>query len=191
MKIAIDDPDLRLLASISASIRGDHEHASNLWRGSPFEWIRGCSSRQKGAIFESLVAGWCAAKGLNVTRTGDSDADRIIEGLRVEIKGSTLWKAGHYKFQQLRDQNYHVAICLGISPFDAHCWTIPKDEIMLRWKNKEIKEIKPQHRGSAGTDTAWLDIRPASPPGWIKPWGGRLSEAFQVMRTLADRGGHS
>ncbi len=188
MTIAIDDPDVQMLASISASIRGDYAQASNSWRGSPFEWIPGCPSRQKGAIFESLVAGWCAAKGLNVTRSGDSDADRIIEEPRVEIKGSTLWKAGRCKFQQLRDRNYHAAVCLGISPFDAHCWTIPKDEIMRRWENREISS---RHGGSAGTDTAWLDIRPASPPRWIKPWGGRLSEAFEVLRSPADRGGHS
>ena len=188
MTIAIDDPDVRLPASLSASISGDYAQASNSWRGSPFEWILGCPSRQKGAIFESLVAGWCAAKGLNVTRTGDSDADRIVERLRVEIKGSTLWKAGRYKFQQLRDQNYDCAVCLGISPFDAHCWTIPKDEIMCRWRNGEISS---QHGGSAGTDTAWLDVRPGSAPIWIEPWGGRLSEAFEVLKRLADRGGRS
>ena len=188
MTIAIRDPEVQRLASTSAAIKGDYSRASGTWTGSPFEWILGCPSRQKGAIFEALVAGWCDAKGLNVSRTGDSDADRIIEGMRVEIKGSTLWKAGRYKFQQLRDQNYDCAICLGISPFDAHCWTIPKDEIMRRWRSGEISS---QHGGSTGTDTAWIDVRPESPPKWIEPWGGRLSDAFEVLRGLADRGGHS
>ena len=40
-----------------------------------------------------------------------------------------------YKFQQLRDQNYEFAICLGISPFSAHCWVLPKAEIMDRWRD--------------------------------------------------------
>lgn len=183
MTTTINDPDVQLLASISASISGDYNQASRLWRGSPFEWILGCPSRQKGAIFESLVAGWCAAKGLNVTRTGDSDADRVIEGLRIEIKGSTLWKAGRYKFQQLRDQNYDAAICLGISPFDAHCWTIPKNEIMRRWDEGDISS---QHGGSAGTDTAWIDLDPSNPPRWMQTWGGRLSGALSILRTLAE-----
>lgn len=177
----INDPDVRILASIASSIQGDYDQVSELWEGSPFEWIRGRPSRQKGAIFESLIAGWCAAKGLNVMRTGDSDADRIVEGLRIEIKGSTLWQGGNYKFQQLRDQNYDAAICLGISPFDAHCWTIPKNEIMERWRNKDIS---PQHGGSAGTDTAWIDVTPTSPPEWIRTWGGRLSDAFEVLKNL-------
>ena len=39
-----------------------------------------------GSIGEQLVAGWFAAKGLDVLRTGDSEADRVIDGKRVEIK---------------------------------------------------------------------------------------------------------
>ncbi len=26
------------------------------------------------------------------------------------------------------------AVCLGISPFDAHCWVLPKAEIVDRWR---------------------------------------------------------
>ncbi len=67
----------------------------------------------------------CAAKGLAVERSRDSEADRVIAGVRVEIKFSTLWRdRGGYTFQQLRDQNYEVAVFLGISPFDAHCWVV-------------------------------------------------------------------
>jgi hypothetical protein len=47
----------------------------------------------------------------------------LINGHRVEIKFSTLWQEGIYNFQQIRDQNYEYAVCLGISPFEAHCET--------------------------------------------------------------------
>ena len=184
MQKRIEDPEVQLLVSISASIRYDYAQHSDIWNGSPFEWMIKCPSRQKGAIFESLVAGWCAAKGLDVARTGDSDADRVIEGLRIEMKGSTLWKAGRYKFQQLRDQNHDAAICLGISPFDAHCWVIPKKEIMRRWRRGDISS---QHGGSAGTNTAWIDIMPTNPPAWIRSWGGRLSKAFEILENLANQ----
>ena len=185
MKKTIDDPDVQMLASISASIKNDYKQTSTIWKESPFEWILGCPSRQKGAIFESLVAGWCAAKNLNVTRTGDSEADRVIEGLRIEIKGSTLWKNGSYKFQQLRNQNYDAVICLGISPFDAHCWTIPKEEVMDRWG---MGEISSQHGGRSGTDTAWISIEPNNPNSWLWQWGGRLSEAYGILVKLAREG---
>ena len=182
----ITDPDVRHLASLAASMEADYVETSNIWHGSPFEWIKGCASRRKGAIVESLVAGWCAAKNLNVTRTGDTEADRIIEGLRIEIKGSTLWKSGIYGFQQLRDQDYDAVVCLGLSPFDAHCWTIPKSEIMARWENGDIRS---QHGGEEGSDTAWIHIRPTRQDSWLWDWGGRLSEAHEILVQLAKNAG--
>lgn len=87
-----------------------------------------------------------------MVKSPDSDADRNIAGTRAEIKFSTLWKSGVYKFQQLRDQNYQVAVCLGIGPFDAHCWAIPKTFIMQNWGKAE--GLTPQHGGARGPDTA-------------------------------------
>ena len=77
-----------------------------MWLGSPFYWIKGRPSRQVGTIGEALVAGWAAAKGFEVQRPLSSDHDRRIEGLKVEIKFSTLWTDHEiFKFQQLRDQD--------------------------------------------------------------------------------------
>jgi hypothetical protein len=80
-----------------------------------------------GKIGEQLVEVLCKAMGLDVKSSGDSEADLIIAGRRVEVKFSTLWESGHYKFQQIRDQNYEFAVCLGFSPFDVHCWVISKE----------------------------------------------------------------
>ena len=126
----ITDPDVQLLAAIASTLRADYEKVDLSWEGSPFEWVKTRPSRQVGKIAEDLVAGWLAAKGFNVSRCTDSDADRVIESKRVEIKSSTLWRNGQYKFQQIRDQNYDIAICLGISPFEAHCWVIEKSVLM-------------------------------------------------------------
>ena len=117
--------------------------------------------------------------GLQVTRPKDSEADLVISGRRFEIKGSTLWEAGMYKFQQVRRQNYDALICLGLSPFDAHCWIISKAEVLVRW---DTREIQPQHGGSSGRDTAWLDINPNAPPEWLVGLGGSLSEAKRILR---------
>lgn len=126
----IDDPNVRLLAGLASTLHPDYLDQDYSWKGSPFAWIRTRQSRQVGKIGEQLVAGYLAAKEFDVVRSPDSDADRIINGVRIEIKFSTLWKAASYKFQQLRDQNYEIAICLGISPFNAHCWVIPKKVIL-------------------------------------------------------------
>ena len=94
----------------------------------------------------------------------------------MEIKFSTLWASGVYKFQQLRDQDYDFAICLGISPFDAHCWVISK--AVLR---QHVIGHTPQHIGRGGTDTFWISFPSLTPPSWLEACGGSLASAFQVL----------
>lgn len=180
----IKDREVKTLAGLAAALKGDYVRtgADDPWAGSPFAWIRTRPSRQVGKIGEQLVAGWCAAKGLDVTASGDSEADRVIAGRRVEIKFSTLWETGVYKFQQFRDQDYEYAICLGISPFDAQCWVISKALLL-----KHVIGHTPQHRGRGGTDTFWLSFEASVPPRWLAACGGSLAEAYSIMRKWQPR----
>jgi hypothetical protein len=175
----VTDPEVQLLAGIAHTLQADYAAALLPWQDSPFAWIKTRPSRQVGSIGEKLLSGYLAAKGFNVARSPDSEADRVIEGLRCEIKFSTLWEGGFYKFQQLRDQNYALAICLGISPFDAHCWVLAKDEVLRRWKARD--GIEPQHGGKRGADTAWLMVGPAQVPQWLAACGGSLTLAVAVL----------
>jgi hypothetical protein len=176
---SIADEDVQVLAGISAMLQPDYVNPAQeaLWAGSPFAWVRTRPSRQVGKIGEQLVAGWCAAKGLDVTATGDSEADRVIMGRRAEIKFSTLWASGTYTFQQFRDQNYEIAICLGICPFNAHCWVITKATLY-----SHVIGHTPQHGGSRGQDTFWIQVDPDAPPPWLAECGGRLSDAYRILR---------
>ena len=177
----ISDREVRLLASIAVTLEADYVRDEDaLWTASPFAWIRSQPSRTRGKIGEQLVSGWCAAKGLDVTASRDSEADRVIGGHRIEVKSSTLWSTGVYKFQQIRDQRYEYVICLGISPFDAHCWVIPKSVVIAYPLKPGVAQ---QHGGRAGRDTFWLSLTPSSPPAWLASWGGPLSQAFEVMRS--------
>lgn len=157
----------------------DYAGPDTAWAGSPFAWIKARPSRQVGAIGERLVSGWLAAKGFNVARSPDSDADRLIEGKRVEIKLSTLWRNGNYKFQQLRDQRYDLVVCLGLSPFDAHCWVLPKAVVLDRWRRRD--GIYSQHGGEAGSDTAWLTVSPTRTADWLAEFGGSLRRAVEII----------
>jgi len=179
MNHRITAPDVQLLASLSATLSRDYAEDELAWLGSPFAWIKTRPSRQVGAIGEQLVAGWCAAKDLDVTKSSDPEADRIIEDHRVEIEFSTLWKNGSYKFQQLRDQHYQLAICLGLSPFDAHCWVLPKELILNSWGR--MPGLASQHGGRAGSDTAWLSVYRNNVPEWLMPQGGTLRQGYQVL----------
>ena len=169
--------------TIAGTLHADYDNDDLSWSGSPFAWIKfRPSSKQRGTIGEQLIAGFFAAKDFDVTRCPDSEADRIINGIRVEIKFSTLWEAGSYKFQQLRDHHYDVGIWLGVSPFNAHCWVVPKSVIMHRWSTGEIKT---QHGGRAGSDTAWLTVDPTIVPQWLSSLGGTLSQAVSSFRQLS------
>lgn len=178
----IEDAEFRILASISQALQVDDASEDSRWEGSPFRWIKSRSSRQRGAIGEKLVSGWLAARSFNVSRSTDSEADRVIEHKRVEIKFSTLWRNGRYKFQQLRDQNYDLAICLGVSPFTAHCWVIPKEDILRMWRVDGL--IHGQHGGAAGADTAWIDVPVDAIPPWLSEYGGSLSEGLSILSEI-------
>lgn len=172
---SIKNKDVQLLASIAAGLQPDYMGRDAAWDGSPFAWIKTRPSRQIGKIGEQLIAGWCAAKGLNVSRSTSSDADKVIESLRVEIKFSTLWQGGFYKFQQVRDQKYDVLVCLGVSPFDAHVWVMKKKDI-------PFKKLEHQHGGSRGTDTWWIQVDPNHIPAWLRTQTGKLKSLTEFFK---------
>ena len=181
------DSDVREIVSIAENLRSEYKSYNSDWTESPFAWIKGLPSRTRGKIGEQLIEHWCTEQNFNVRPSPDSEADRIINGLRVEIKSSTLWTSGIYKFQQLRDQAYDVVICLGLSPYDVHCWILSKKVIMEQWRSGGIGS---QHGGHQGTDTAWLEVKPNAPQAWLTPQDGRPADAIKILRQFAETRHH-
>ena len=178
----IGDPEVRELAAYAQLIRADYESDEpDPWQDSPFGWIRTHPSRTVGAIGEKLVAAWCAANGFNVVRSPDSEADRVIEGHRFEIKFSTVWQTGIYKFQQIRDQDYDFLFALGISPFNAHAWILPKSVLSTRPSG-----LRRQHGGARGRDTDWLRVTVGHEHEWMSPYGGTLAAAREFLVGLGE-----
>jgi len=181
MTSRINDPEVRVLAKIARSCKRHYTKKGHApWAGSPFEWmVPKISSRQRGKIGEQLIKSWLENHGLKVEPSKDTQADLLVAGHRCEVKFSTLWEKGIYKFQQIRKQNYDFLICLGISPFDAHCWVIPK---AVAWNHATS-----QHTGKSGKETRWLSINPAKPDDWLKEYGGSLRDAYNsLLRQLKD-----
>lgn len=182
LQFSISDPDTRILASLAQGLQGDYINPeTDPWTGSPFAWIRTRPSRQRGKIGEQLLAGWCATHDLNVSRSPDSEADRIVENHRVEIKFSTVWANGSYLFQQIRNQNYDLLICLGISPFMAHAWILSKKEVTKKILGHSEYS---QHRGRQGSDTYWLRVSPDEGHVVFSPQSGKLSAVYKKLAEL-------
>jgi len=182
----IRDTDVRLLASLAATLEEENITAEErrMWEGSPFYWIKSRPSRTVGKIGEQLVSAWAAAKGFDVTRPVNSGHDRIIGGLKIEIKFSTLWTDSRiFKFQQLRDQDYEYAFLLGVSPYDAQAWLVPKFEL----SSDRPPHLIPQHGGSAGHDTRWLSFPAEKPPRWIEQFGGTLAAVDKLLTSIIGR----
>lgn len=156
------------------------EDKASEWVNSPFKWIRGLASRRKGKVGEEIIAQWLTAEGLETGSSEGTGSDIMVNGVHVEVKMSMRWVSGTYRFQQIRDQNYDLLICLGLSPSEAHCWVLPKALLLER----VIGQGRGQHGGAGAAETAWLTVDPKSPEAWLRPRYGNLDEAVALIRQL-------
>ena len=178
----IADPNVQFLINVASAIKADYRDDLLDWEKSPFGWIKLRSSAQRGKIGKRLISSWLEEQGLAVQPYVGNDADYVVNGKPITIKFSTLWKQGFYKFQQIKDYEYDILICLGISPFDAHSWIFTKQFLLAGWGN--LEGFGSQHGGQGGVDTAWIHIKPDAPQGWLAPHGGTLPEALDRLTQL-------
>lgn len=92
-------------------------HQSCPYEKSNFRFIKNLSSKKKGAIFEKIFEEYMISNGHTIEKSKSSDHDRIVNGHKVEIKGSFLWENGKFRFQQIRvNQDYDYIVFLAIYP---------------------------------------------------------------------------
>jgi site-specific DNA-methyltransferase (adenine-specific) len=170
--------DFIMLAASASHLRdelqGESEETDNLWKNSPFGWVLQLSAAKKGKLARQLVYIWCQRRGLSVGYTRGSNPLMVNER-QIAIKMSTLWADGKYKFQQIRDKGYDYVVCLGISPFELHCWIFEREYA--------IKNATPQHKSATGAEY-WIAINPNKIDDWAKKCGGTLDQAYLVLKEL-------
>jgi hypothetical protein len=69
-----------------------------------------------------------------------------------------------------------LALLLGLSPFAASCWVVPKPVLLEQPFRAGLSH---QHGGQAGTDTVWLRFKAGAPPAWLSAYGGALRTAYE------------
>lgn len=175
----VGDEHLKKFIEVTNGLSEKYAKQLEGWTGSPFAWILTLPSRTRGAVGEEIVAAWLTSNGSKVSRASHTGCDRIVDGENMEIKFSTRWKTGGFKFQQLRDQDYASVFCLGVSPNDVQAWLIPK---AVAWDH-----ATPQHGGRLGTDTKWLCFQADSPPNWLSAYGGSLADVLAILQNSNKR----
>ncbi|MFP7762034.1 hypothetical protein [Marisediminicola sp. LYQ85] len=151
---------------------------SPAWRGSPFEWIQTMPPAKRGSVGRRLVERWAQQAGFDAESwtSDDKQIYLLINGFRVQVKFSTLWQSGFYRFQQIRDRDFDFCFCLGLSPKSVHAWLIPKDAL-----DAHVIGHLGQHTGSQAQETAWLTVYPSDPPQWLTWFGDDLDHVAQML----------
>src|SRR5690606_20259836 len=149
----------------------------DLYAGSVWEPVLKESSRRRGKFGENLsiqIYDQMLKRELPRLRslakhTKNSESDMDVLDTLIEVKTSKLWYTPngdhHFKFQQIRDQQYSYAFLLGYLPDgDLMCWLVPK---------RVIRANSVGQHGGMNSDVKWsANISPDDIPNWMKPYGG-------------------
>ena len=182
MSAQIHDPEVARLVEIANRLEHRYVDDGDVWDGSPFEWIRGgLASRRKGVALKSSCPNGVSRKDCKLPNPGTVMLIASSPDCEQRFKAPLCGRMVRTDFSKSGTKNYRILLCMGISPYDAHCWVIPKDDVMRLWDEGIITS---QHGGSGGSDTAWIAVNPASPPNWIRPYGGTLTAGFARLRSL-------
>jgi len=102
---------------------------------SKFKPIRNMTSKRKGRFFEVLTEEYVDKElGFKVSKPENTDHDTVINGKKVEIKGSFRWVVDgvltHFRWQQIRpSQDYEYMIFLALDPLKCEFYCGEKQEI--------------------------------------------------------------
>jgi hypothetical protein len=174
------EKDFEYLTRIMRGLESQHP-GTQTWDESPFKWILALPAATKGAVGRQLVTSWGHTLGIfpqQITKDGQIYLD--VNGAIVQVKFSTLWDSGYYRFQQIRDRDYDYCLCFGLAPFDMNAWLIPKKVL-----DTHVIGTKGQHTGTGSSETWWLEVSPATQEPWLEDFGGQLADVGLQLKSLA------
>lgn len=141
--------------------------------GSPFLPLKTLPSRSKGAQMEAIVRELMAKEGHEVDKPASSEHDMIIDGLKVELKGSFLWSGSDtYVFQQIRDQDYDILVAAAFAPDELVLLAATKEQVRERIMNDEHR----QHGGGSNDSGTWWIRGSLEDLDWMRPLEDVLAE---------------
>ena len=151
------------------------------WDDSPHKWVLSLASASKGSVGRQLAMDWGRSLGITLKQVSiDKQIYLELDDVRIQVKFSTLWDSGYYRFQQIRDKDYDFCLCLGVAPFDMNSWLIPKAALDIY-----VIGSKGQHTGAGSGETWWLEASPTGQEQWLEDFGGQLADVGMELQRLA------
>lgn len=173
------EDDLDFLTQVLQVLEEDYP-GTRAWDESPFKWVLAQPPATKGSIARQLIIEWANLHGLFPKQVSiDNQLYLDLDGILIQIKFSTQWDNGYYRFQQIRERDYDYCLCFGLAPFDMNAWLIPKSILDTR-----VIGTRGQHTGSGSGETWWLEIAPGNPESWLDECGGQLNDVAQQLKAL-------
>jgi hypothetical protein len=172
-------PDVDFFMRTSLDLHDQHPELRE-WPDSAFDWTLRVATGTRGAIGRQLAEAWIASMGIPTGRLSEYNRHYVLAwNYRIQVKTSTLWDSGNFRFQQIRDQNYDFLLCLGLMPTDVSAWLIPKQTVI-----EHLDGVGGQHTGASARETLWMNPVPGANGTWIDEYGDQLSDVRQLLLQL-------
>lgn len=150
------------------------------WENSPVKFILTLPPSTKGSLGRKITKFWALNNGYEAElEHADKQHYVLIEGLRFQVKLSTPWDTGTYRFQQIRNTDFDGGFFIGVSAHDIHVWVIPKEIL-----DTHVIGSLGQHTGQDASDTWWLEVNVNAIPAWLDEYGSQLSDAKRIIDGL-------
>jgi hypothetical protein len=120
---------------------------------SPFRHLKQLHAKQKGKRYEKITECVVRKLGHTVSKPTNTDHDRVVDGIKVEIKGSTLNKnTDHFSFLQIRpDQDYEKIYFSMFYPDELVIMEMSKQKVLENISNGTFKKQHGGNKADSGT----------------------------------------
>lgn len=142
------------------------------WEQGPFANLKRLPAKAKGKRFEYIAQHVFESRGHDVGRAQNKDHDRMVDGAKYEIKGSTITKGSEdcFSFLQIRPNQDYDYLVLETFWFDGTIkyFKLDKKEVTNLIANRTFV---PQHggqKGNSGTFSYNGNLTPFIPYFWFE-----------------------
>lgn len=149
----------------------EHYAPGPRWQNARYLWMKTVPPSNRGKVGEQLFARLVADAGAEVAGGGGRGAyDRLVDGVRVEVKLSTLYdlrqqpadEPSYYQWLQLRPgAAFDVVAFLAVDPDRVRVWVTDH--------HTALTHARGHHGGADATDTAKLAVNEDAIPAWFGP----------------------